>query len=101
VKVRVELYRRAKSDLANLNPRDREAILRALDLFAVGSPTLDLLKLKGRRHNDWRLRVGLWRIILRRDDQVTFVLRVVRRSERTYSALRVELFRKEEAQCGQ
>lgn len=79
----IRLYREARKELDKLP----ESIFRPIDaaIFALGSNPrpFGVKKLKGNLH---RIRVGSWRIIyaiLDKERQVV-VLRVVRRSERTY-----------------
>jgi mRNA interferase RelE/StbE len=78
---RLAFTRRADRDLNDLTRRDREAVGRALERAAVEPGAADLRKLAG-RENQWRLRVGRWRIILKLDTQAGLMLvaRVLPRS---------------------
>ena len=59
---RVEWRRRALSDLAALEPQIRRRVLQSIARVAEGGNS-DLQKLHG-RNDEWRLRVGDWRVIL-------------------------------------
>jgi mRNA-degrading endonuclease RelE of RelBE toxin-antitoxin system len=80
--------RRAERDLDDVSDKDdRKRILEALDgLVTDLAPSgADVVKL-GSSGNQWRLRVGRWRLIFERDTQaqLILVLRVLPRSEGTY-----------------
>ena len=72
----------AQRDLEQVNPKDRGRVLNALDGLVTGHQSLDLRKLAGRR-NEWRLRVGDWRVLLERDPAagVVWVMRVLHRRD--------------------
>lgn len=62
----VRLDRAARRDLARLASSDAVTVLEAIDAFAergVG----DVLKLQGRNPPEWRLRVGRYRVLFRRE----------------------------------
>lgn len=69
--------RRADRDLEGLPDAARRVVIAAIFAFAEGQPNADVRKLEGRT-NEWRLRVGWYRVIFRRDDEqnVLAVLRV-------------------------
>jgi mRNA interferase RelE/StbE len=71
----------AGKDLADLPPTQRQAVRRALDRLVDDPSSVDLKKLAG-RSNEWRLRVGRWRLVLRLDTSTAtmYVLRVLPRS---------------------
>jgi mRNA-degrading endonuclease RelE of RelBE toxin-antitoxin system len=81
----VAFARRAVRDLGDLEQRDREAVEAAIGRLALETGTGDLRKLSG-RPNEWRLRVGRWRVILELDNAAgrIVVVRVLPRNERTY-----------------
>jgi mRNA interferase RelE/StbE len=72
---RVEFTPRARRDMRRTGPPIRQRILDALDRL-VGDPPI---KLTGRE--EWRLRVGDWRVRMRFDDahRTVVVLRVLPR----------------------
>jgi mRNA interferase RelE/StbE len=76
---RVEVTRRAERDLQRLDQRVRDRVLDALDRLVGDPPAGDVVKLAGKE--EWRLRVGEWRVRfgLDRDDRVVVVLRVLPR----------------------
>jgi mRNA interferase RelE/StbE len=51
----------AEKDLAKLPERDLQAVIQALDRLTQNPSSVDIRKLKG-CSNDWRLRVGKWRV---------------------------------------
>jgi mRNA interferase RelE/StbE len=57
---------RAKHDLRRLDPPVRARVVAALERFAAGDSTVDERKLKG--IDEWRIRVGDWRVRFTRDD---------------------------------
>lgn len=63
---RVEMTAHAKRDLRKLTRDVQEQIEEALEGLTTDPPTGDLRKLKGER-DEFRLRVGVWRVIDRRD----------------------------------
>ena len=71
------ITRPAKKDLTALSATVREAIERALARLTDDPDSVDVRKLAG-RENEWRLRVGDWRVLLRFDNATgtMYVLRV-------------------------
>jgi mRNA interferase RelE/StbE len=64
---RVEITPRARRDLHRIDPPVRQRITDALDRLVADPPTGDVVKLTGRE--EWRLRVGDWRVRFRLDSQ--------------------------------
>lgn len=64
-------------ELKHLTPKDQSRIRAAVDALAGGLGTGDIKKLQG-RENEWRLRVGNWRVIFRPEfsSKVIFILHV-------------------------
>lgn len=82
----LEFTRSARRSLAALPPEEREAVRRALDRLLQDPGAADFKKLAGRR-DEWRLRVGRWRVVLELDNargQMT-ILRIEPR-DRAYRA---------------
>ncbi|HEY3280888.1 MAG TPA: type II toxin-antitoxin system RelE/ParE family toxin [Armatimonadota bacterium] len=77
--------RRAQKDIASLLPEDRAAVQRALARLADDPGSVDLRKLAG-RSDEWRMRVGMWRVrlVVHSDLGVLEVSRVLRRDDNTY-----------------
>ncbi|HEY4280339.1 MAG TPA: type II toxin-antitoxin system RelE/ParE family toxin [Conexibacter sp.] len=77
---RLAIANRATKDLRNLDPPIRERILDALDALQGEAPRGDLRPLVG-REDEARLRVGDWRVILKRDEaeRIIYVRRVLPR----------------------
>ncbi len=77
----IEFTRRAVTDLDNLDSVVRERVIAALHRYAETNQG-NLIKLSG-RGNEWRLRVGDWRVRLELDDEeaIINVLRVRHRRE--------------------
>ena len=75
----VEVTPRARRDLRNLDPPIRRRVLDALDRVTGDPPAGDLAKLAG--SEEYRLRVGDWRVRVRLDRaaRVVVVLRVLPR----------------------
>ena len=71
--------RRAEKDLQNLPFKDRQRVLDAVDRFAA-SGVGDIRALGGQWRGRYRLRVGNWRVIFRRQDGIV-VLGVLNRRE--------------------
>lgn len=63
---RVAITGRAARDLDAVPTGDRAAIERAIEALPEGMASADLKKLAGRR-DEWRLRVGRWRVLMRLD----------------------------------
>jgi mRNA interferase RelE/StbE len=76
---RVEFTPRARRDLRQIDPPVRRRILDALDRLVGDPPVGDVVKLTGRE--EWRLRVGDWRVRMRLDaaESTVVVLRVLPR----------------------
>ena len=72
----------AEKELAKLDDRTRNRILAGLFKMRDDPRSVDLAKLKD-RENQWRLRVGVWRVILRinRKTDTVYVLHVSHRRE--------------------
>ena len=78
----VEWRRRALTDLAALEPQIRRRIEDAIERMAADGRRDSLQKLHG-RNDEWRLRVGDWRVRLEFDhpNNIVTVLRVRHRRE--------------------
>ena len=78
---RVEWRRRALADLAALHPQIRRRVLQSIARVAEGGNS-GLQKLHG-RNDEWRLRVGDWRVILTFDhpNNVITIWQVLHRRE--------------------
>lgn len=76
---RLDITRRAERDLRRLDPPVRARVLDALALLVSEAPAGDVVKLVGKQ--EWRLRVGEWRVRfgLDREARVVVVLRVLPR----------------------
>ena len=76
---RVEITPPARRDSWRLHPPVRKRILDAPDRLVTDPPTGDVIKLQGRE--EWRMRVGGRRILLRlnRDQRTVVVLRMLPR----------------------
>jgi mRNA interferase RelE/StbE len=73
--VTVQFDRAARRDLARLPAADRTAVVAGIAGFAergIG----DVLKLQARHPPEWRLRVGRYRVLFRRDADVITVFAV-------------------------
>ena len=68
---------RAEREIKKLDPQNRKRIIDALDRFAKSYPQGDVKKLQG-MDDEYRLRVGDWRVLFRRDvnGKVIVVFRV-------------------------
>ena len=76
---------RARRDLQRLDPPVQRRIIDALDRLTGDSPAGDVVKLTG-LEDEWRLRVGGWRVRFQRDSSgVIHVVRVLPRG-RAYRA---------------
>jgi mRNA interferase RelE/StbE len=76
---RVDFVRRAERDMRRLDPPIQRRVFAALDRLAADDPSVDVVKLTG--HEQWRLRVGDWRVLFERDD-VFRVISVIRKLPR-------------------
>ena len=79
---------RADKELGELDKNDRRRVFETLDRF-VTDPIrsgVDVQRVKGSRE-DWRLRVGRWRLLYRYDRQQRHILviRILARNKGTYS----------------
>lgn len=76
----VELTRSAQRDLRRLDAPIRRRVLSALDDLVADPPRGDVARLTG-RDDEWRLRVGDWRVRFTRlaDQQLVVVQRVLPR----------------------
>ena len=70
---------RAEKDLQNLPIEDRRRVANAVDRFATGGGG-DIRALGGPLRGQYRLRVGPWRVVFRREDDI-LVLRVLHRRD--------------------
>jgi mRNA interferase RelE/StbE len=75
------ITRRAAKDLDALPPPDRDEVERRLERAVDDPGSADVRKLGG-RGDEWRLRVGRWRVILRLETATgtIYALRVLPRS---------------------
>jgi mRNA interferase RelE/StbE len=80
-----EIGRRARRELERLPERDRAAVETAIARLADDPGSVDPAKLGG-RGDEWRMRVGNWRVIVELDNTngVIRILRVLRRTSTTY-----------------
>ena len=79
---RVQWRSRARADLAALDPPVRRRVLAAMARLADTNQG-DMTKLRGGNRDEWRLRVGNWRVILTFDypNNTFTVMRVQHRRE--------------------
>ena len=77
---RIVVTPRAERDLKGVPARDQGRIRTGLDSLTAFPTQGDLSKLRG-RENEWRLRVGIWRVLFELDQtsRITVVLRVLPR----------------------
>jgi len=70
---------RAEKDLGRLDRPVAERVIAALDRLLVRDPSVDVRRLKG--SDEWRLRVGDWRVRLRLEfgDNTVVVVRILPR----------------------
>jgi mRNA interferase RelE/StbE len=68
----LEFERRAQRDMARLDPQIARRVIVALDRLLDQDPSLDLQRLKG--SDEWRLRVGDWRVRLQLDFETRSVV---------------------------
>lgn len=78
----VEWRRRALADLAALEPQNQQRVAEAIERMAADDQRRGLKKLQG-RNDEWRMRVGDWRVrlTLNYSDNILTVLRVRHRRE--------------------
>jgi mRNA interferase RelE/StbE len=62
---------RARRDLRHLDPPVRARVIAALERLAANDPTIEARKLKG--SNEWRIRVGDWRVRFIRDTDARLI----------------------------
>ncbi len=76
----VVLTHPAERDLAKLPSKDQAAVSRSIDRLAADPSGVDMKKLAG-KPDEWRLRVGDWRVRFAFDSEThaIFVLRVLPR----------------------
>ena len=79
---RIVVTPRAEKELRSLSPPDKQRIKRGIDALVSFPKRGDLRKLKG-SEDEWRLRVGTWRVRFQVDPQegIIVILRVLRRSQ--------------------
>ena len=71
---------RALKDAEHLPEAERVAVFREIVKMATGyAPNADVRKLQGR--DEYRLRVGRWRILFQRAGKVTAILRILDRKD--------------------
>ncbi len=82
----VDYSSRAVRDIDSLPQKVRADIFTAIERLLEEPPQGDLKELKA-QNGIWRLRVGKWRVVFTREkgEKLILVLRVVRRSDTTYS----------------
>lgn len=70
---------RAERDLSRLDPPIARRVLAALDRLLERDPSVDVRRLRG--SDEWRLRVGDWRVRLRLnfDERTVIVVRILPR----------------------
>ena len=80
-----ELTRHAERQMFKFDLETRRRILQALDRLISDPPSGDVRKLHGNQ-DEWRLRVGDWRVRFRYDQarRAVIVTQVLRRNEGTY-----------------
>lgn len=80
--MRLVITSRAEKDILKLSSDYQQKIDVALDKYLTSPETLDLKKLKGQKSH-WRIRVGVYRIILliAREENTSYILRVRHRRE--------------------
>lgn len=78
----VRISRRARKQMEDIPLRDREFIVNALDRLAENPYSGNIRKLTG-LENEWRLRVGQWRVrfVINDDEHTIDVLRVLPRDK--------------------
>jgi mRNA interferase RelE/StbE len=68
----IRFLRRADKDMERLDPQVRERLLVAIDRLAADDPSLDIRRLVG--SEQFRMRVGDWRLRFTRDTETQTVL---------------------------
>lgn len=69
---------RGRRDFRRLDPPVQRRITTALDRLVSDPPQGDIARLAG-ADNEWRLRIGDWRVRFVREDGTVYVLRVLPR----------------------
>ena len=82
-----DLTNRANRDLRDVDEDNRRRVFEVLDRLTTDPARsgVDIQRVKGTRE-DWRLRVGRWRVLFRYDRQrrTILVTRILPRNEGTY-----------------
>lgn len=80
--MRLVITSRAEKDILKLSSDYQQKVDVALEKYLASPEILDLKKLKGQKSH-WRIRVGVYRIILliTREEDTTYVLRVRHRQK--------------------
>jgi mRNA interferase RelE/StbE len=81
----VEYSQKARKNLKKLPKQARKQIIDAVKKLGAGHPTSDIKKLKTYQ-DSWRLRVGEYRVIFKREKErtVILVIEIGRRGKNTY-----------------
>ena len=81
----IEYSQKARKGLRKLPKQARKQIIEAVKKLAAGHPTSDVKKLKTYQ-GSWRLRVGEYRVIFKREKErtVILVIEIARRGKNTY-----------------
>jgi mRNA interferase RelE/StbE len=80
--MRLVLSKRADKDLLSMEQKDRQRVQEAIDRLLLGIGTANVVKIKT-REEQWRLRVGDWRILFEIDNAEGLILvhRIMHRRE--------------------
>lgn len=80
---RIEFTRRAVKELRALDPKVRARIKAAIEHKLLDDPKPHLIPLQGDRREYFKFRVGAWRLLCKREDDVLLILvvRVAHRGE--------------------
>ena len=80
--MRLVLSKRADKDLLSMELKDRQRVQEAIDRLLLGIGTANVVKIKT-REEQWRLRVGDWRILFEIDNAEGLILvhRIMHRRE--------------------
>lgn len=75
----IRFERRADRDLSRLDPLVARRVIATLDRLLERDPSVDVRRLRG--SDEWRLRVGDWRVRLRLDfdERIVIVVRILPR----------------------
>ncbi|MCL5406518.1 MAG: type II toxin-antitoxin system RelE/ParE family toxin [Deltaproteobacteria bacterium] len=76
------MSKRADKDLLSMEQKDRQRVQEAIDRLLLGIGTANVVKIKT-REEQWRLRVGDWRILFEIDNAEGLILvhRIMHRRE--------------------